>query len=87
MTRRTKKRAKSRRTIACPSPLDLLIDDLEANASLIAEEWVMDGTSFEQDQYTRHAAIAMRTAALHLRSLRASLHNERVARSTSRNSK
>ncbi len=62
------------------SSLDTLIDFLESNARMIADDWVMDGTSFEQDQYTRQAALSMTTAALHLRSLRSSLRHDEQAR-------
>lgn len=62
------------------SPLDSLIQRLEGEARFINEDWVMDGTSFEQDQHTRQASLAMLTAALHLRSLRASLRQDEQMR-------
>lgn len=76
MTRAKKAKKRVRRD----SPLDVLIDLLDGYSRLIADEWVMDGTSFDQDQHTRQAALAMATASLHLRSLRASLRDEKRKR-------
>jgi hypothetical protein len=72
---KAKKRA-ARPATRRPSPLDVLIELLDGYSRLIADEWVMDGTSFEQDQHTRQAALAMGVAVLHLRSLRASLRQD-----------
>jgi hypothetical protein len=47
-----------------------LIEFLEAQARELADEWTWDGTTFEQDQHTREAALNLLSAALHLRSLR-----------------
>lgn len=52
--------------------LEPLIDFLEAQARELVDDWTFDGTTFEQDQHTRLAAMNLFSAAIHLRSLRSS---------------